>query len=391
MPKRAANLIVSSRHKKTSLRTRVTRRITDIPADDWNKVFPDIFESYDFFKTLDESNLEQFSFYYIMVYDRVTPVGSTACFLVNYSLDTSINGPLRRITNSIKKLMPNIFSLKALVCGQPLGQGQIGIKGRPDDVIGAIIRRMEQIAKKNKAPIIAFKDFGQKSTKLLDPLEGYGFSRFDGLPNTSLNIRFNNFEEYLKGLSGATRYDLRRKFKKVDNRVKIDMEITDRLGEDALNDVYSLYLDMLARHEMGFEILPKTFFREITKNMPGQAKFFLWRMEGKIVAFLFCFVFKDMFIDYYVGLDYSVAHEYHLYFIKFRDALNWCIKNKIKTYEMGNTAYEPKKRLGFSLVPSYIYVKLRNRMLRPAFNFICQFLKFENFDPSLKKAKLIQP
>jgi predicted N-acyltransferase len=103
--------------------------------------------------------------------------------------------------------------------------------------------------------------------------------------------------------------------------------------------------------------------------------------------FLLGLVSKDIFIDYYVGLDYSITHEYHLYFVKFRETLNWCIKNKIKQYEMGITGYEPKRRLGFDFVPLYIYAKLRNRALRPIFNLICQFLKFENFDPALKEGK----
>ena len=126
--------------------------------------------------------------------------------------------------------------------------------------------------------------------------------------------------------------------------------------------------------------------------MPNSAKFFLWRIDGKLVMFLFGLASKDMFMDYYMGLDYSVAHKYHLYFIKFRESLAWCIENKIKQYEMGITGYEPKKRLGFDFVPLYLYVKLRNRALRPIFNLICQFLKFENFDPilgELKKNKLI--
>ena len=126
---------------------------------------------------------------------------------------------------------------------------------------------------------------------------------------------------------------------------------------------------------------------EIPINMPGQTKYFLWRIDGKLVMFLFGLVSKDMFIDYYVGFDYSVTHKYHLYFVKFRETLNWCIKNRIKQYEMGITGYEPKRRLGFDFVPLYIYVKLRNRALRPAFAFLCQFLKFENFDPSLKEGK----
>lgn len=379
-------MIVSKRHKRLRLKTRLAKRIEEIPPHDWNAVYPDILESYQFFKTIDDSRLDQFSFYYIMVYDRKIPVGAATCFFMNYPLDTSISGPLRRISNSIKRIMPDIFSIKAVVCGMPLCPGRIGLLGDPEKVLHAIQRRVEHIAKKKRAPVVAFKDFGQSYTKYLDGLQKDGFAKFDSLPSTQMNVWFADFEEYLKTLSAANRYDLRRKFKKVDGHVRIDYEIVDALDDNTLDGVYRLYLNMLDAHDMGFEILPKGFFKQISINMPRHAKFFLWKIDGKLVAFLLCLVSKDLLIDYYVGLDYSVAHKYHLYFIKFRDVLNWCIKQKVKRYEMGITGYEPKRRLGFEFVPLYLYVKLRNRMLRPVFNLICQFLKFENFDPSLKKA-----
>ena len=380
-------MIVSKRHKRLTLKTRVARKITEIPADDWNKVYPDILESYNFYKTLDEAGLGQFTLFYIVVYVRKNPVAATACFLVNYPLDTSISGPLRRVTNSIKKVMPNIFSLKAVICGAPMNQGKIGIAGDADTIMKAILRRMEQIAKKNKAPIVAFKDFDQTHTKILDPLQKAGFSKFDSLPTTILNVWFKDFEEYLMTLSSASRYDLRRKFRKVDGHVKIYLEIVDALEGGALHEVYKLYLDIVAKHDMNFELLPIEFFKKISINMPGHAKFFLWRIDGKLVMFLFGMASKNLFIDYYGGFDYSLALKYHLYFVKFRETLNWCIRHKIKQYEMGITGYEPKRRLGFDFIPLYLYVKLRNRMLRPIFNLICQFLKFENFDPALKKGK----
>lgn len=380
-------MLLSTRHKKSGLRTKVVRRIDKIPSADWEKVYPDVLESYNFFHTLDESNLDQFAMHYIIIYDRKTPVAATTFFLLDYSLDTSINGPLRRITNSIKKRLPNIFSIKAIVCGMPIGEGRIGSVGQKDAVMDAILRKLEHMAKKNKAAVIAFKDFSRPYTGLLDPLKKMGFARFDSLPTTKLDVKFKNFEEYLKTLSAANRYDLRRKFKKVDGQVKINLEIADRLDEAVLKDVYKLYLDIVEKHDMGFELLPISFFSNISKNMPGSAKYFLWRIDGKLAAFLLCLVSKDMLIDYYVGLDYSIAHKYHLYFLKFRDVLNWCIENNVGRYEMGITGYEPKRRLGFEFVPLYIYAKLQNRAMRPIFNFICQFLKFEHFDPSLQKAK----
>lgn len=380
-------MLVSSRRKKLDLRTRVVRRISEIPAADWERVYPNVLESYDFFKNLDEADLDQFAMRYVIVYDRKTPVAATTFFLLNYSLDTSINGPLRRLTNSIKKRLPNIFSIKAVVCGVPIGEGRIGSAWQKDAVMRAILRKLEQAARKHKAAVIAFKDFSRIYTDLLCPLKRMGFARFDSLPTTILDIRFNNFEEYLKTLSGPNRYDLRRKFKKVDGHIKVDLEVADDPGEAVLQEVYKLYLDIVDKHDMGFELLPIAFFRNISKNMPGKAKYFLWRIDGKLTAFLLCLVSKDILIDYYVGLDYSVAYKYHLYFLKFRDVINWCIEHKIKKYEMGITGYEPKRRLGFEFVPLYLYAKLRNSAFRPVFNFICQFLKFEHFDPSLQKAK----
>jgi predicted N-acyltransferase len=380
-------MIVSSHHKKPVFKTRVAKRISDIPENEWRKVYPDVLESYNFFKNLDEASLDQFTLYYLMVYDRKSPVAAATIFLLNYSLDTSINGPLRRVTNSLKKRFPNVFSIKAVVCGMPIGEGRIGSVGQNDAVMEAILRKLEQMAKKNKAAMIAFKDFDQKYTGMLDPLKKKGFTKFDSLPTTILNVKFKDFEEYLNTLSAANRYDLRRKFRKVDGHVKIDLEIVDDPTEPVLKEVYKLYLDIVDKHDMGFELLPIAFFGKISKNMPGNIKYFLWRLDGKLVAFLLCLVSKDTLIDYYVGLDYSIAHKYHLYFLKFRDILNWCIKNNIKRYEMGITGYEPKRRLGFNFVPLYLYAKLRNRALRPAFNFMCQFLKFEHFDPSIKKGR----
>jgi predicted N-acyltransferase len=283
--------------------------------------------------------------------------------------------------------MPNIFSLKAFICGTPVCRGRIGISRDSGEVMRVILRRMEQLARKKRAQVVAFKDFDASYTRLLDPLMREGFSRFDSLPTTELDVRYQNFEEYLKTLSGASRYDLRRKFRHVDGHVKIETEVVNSVDDDTLSEIYRLYLQMLDRHDMGFEVLPMEFFKNVAKNMPDRTKFFLMKVEGRLVAFLFCLVSDEHLIDYYLGLDYSVAHRYHLYFVKFRYVLNWCIENRIKKYEMGVTGYEAKRRLKFDFVPLYIYARLRSRVFRPVFRFFCQFLKFENFDPSLRQAR----
>lgn len=45
-------MTISRRHKRLGLKTRVAKRIAEIPSDDWNKVLPNVLESYIFFKTM---------------------------------------------------------------------------------------------------------------------------------------------------------------------------------------------------------------------------------------------------------------------------------------------------------------------------------------------------
>jgi len=177
---------------------------------------------------------------------------------------------------------------------------------------------------------------------------------------------------------------LKRKFKKVDGHVDIKLEITDRLGA-SLDEAHALYMQMVNRHEMSLETMTKEFFAKISENMPGETKYFLWRIDGKLVAFSFCLVSKDYFLDYYLGLDYSMAYDYHLYFVRFRDMMKWCLANGMKTYEMGCTNYDPKKRLDFKFVPLDIYVKFTQPWANRFVKIACEMIKPQNYDPVLKK------
>ncbi|MFI5205416.1 MAG: GNAT family N-acetyltransferase [Candidatus Paceibacterales bacterium] len=378
---------IPSKSKKYSLRTKIIRRIEKIHMDEWNKVSHAPVEGgYSFLKTLDECHLGQFSLYYILVYKGKCLVGTAPCFTMNYPLDTSVRGPLFILLNSVKKIFPNIFSIKACVCGIPTGPGHIGIADDPQLILEAVLRRMEQIARKNHIHTLAFKDFSRSYEGLLDPLKKEKFLKIDSLPMTELPLDFSSFDDYMKILSGATRYDLRRKFKKAST-AKIDLSILPSLDDEALDEAYCLYLEVVRAHEIIFEVLPKDFFKLIPRNLPGKTKFFLWRMDGKLVAFSFCLVSGEILHDYFVGLDYTWAYSHHLYFVKFKEVMEWCIAHGIKRYDMDRTGYEPKRRLGFNFMPLYLYVKIRHKILRPFFNGLCAFLKFENFDPELKRWK----
>lgn len=371
--------------KNVDLRTKIFTDITKISPEAWNRVYPNIPESYYFFKTLQEAGLEQFEWYYILVYGGEELVGIAPCFLMHYPLDTTIQGPIKTLLLKIKKKFPRFMELRALVCGLPMGQGRIGIAGDPLAVLQVVRRAMESLAISKKISILAFKDFGLHECEEMDVFQGEGYYKFESMPSTEMAVPFQSFDEYVKSLNRVSRDGLKRKLKKIDRAAPLPMEIRERLSEDELSQVHALYTQTLLSHgEMSFEIMTKEFFRRISNNMPGATRFFLWRLDGRIVAFALCFVSKEKMIDYYLGLDYALAYDLHLYFTRFRDLMKWCIENKLPAYEMGSTGYEAKRRLGFGFIRLFVYAKHLNKFINPFFHLLCRCLKPENFDTTFK-------
>jgi hypothetical protein len=362
---------------------KIAPRISELPADHWNKVFPKVVEDYSFFKALDESNFSEFRFFYILVYDNDIPVGATTCFLMDFPLDFAVEGPLKSLMGAFKKLL----TPKVLICGMPIGQGRIGIQDDPYKVMNAIQEALDSIAKEQKASIIGFKDFNAFFSDVLDKNLDKSFFRIDSLPTTEMQINFKDFDNYLKSLSSVTRSGIKRKLKKVDQKCEVQLEVKPSLNEEELNAVYGLYLQTYQKNEMSLEKLTLEFFKKMAEYMPHESKFFLWRVNRKIAAFAFCLASEGRFIDYYLGFDYKIAYEYNLYDIRFRDLMTWCIENNMETYEMGPTTYEPKRRLGFNFVWLYIYAKHRSKWLNPFFKWLCRLIQPTNFDPLLKEIK----
>lgn len=368
------------------LRTKIFRSAESIETKHWESIFPSVIEGRLFFKTIDESLSGQFKPYYIAIYEKSDIVCLAPCFLTNYPLDTTIEGPLKKIISFARKMLPHFLTIRILFCGSPASEGRIGIKdSQREEITATLLKKMMQIAKKKKARLVAFKDFKEDYAAFSKSILRSGFSEIQSYPSVKLGLNFKSIEEYLNSLSGATRKDLRRKFKKTAD-IGIHMEVKNIVGE-SIDEIYELYLFTYKKSDVRFEKLTKEFFINISKNMPNETKFFLWHINDKLVAFDMCFVSKETLIDKYIGMDYNIAYKYHLYFLTFRDVVEWCIGNKIKIYDSDALSYDPKKRLDFTLVRQYIYVKHINPVINVFFKFLWIFLRPENFDKTLQSIK----
>jgi len=103
------------------------------------------------------------------------------------------------------------------------------------------------------------------------------------------------------------------------------------------------------------------------------------------VAFSFCTIWDGTLYDNDIGLDYSVASELNLYYVTFRDLLNWAVANGLRRYACAPFNYDPKLRLRLQLQPVDIYVKHTSVWLNPLIKLFAWHFEPTRTDPVLRQ------
>jgi len=156
---------------------------------------------------------------------------------------------------------------------------------------------------------------------------------------------------------------------------------------EVLDDLFALYWQVYERSEFQFEILNREFFERLGREMPDKTRFFIWRQEGRIIAFNVCLVHDSVIYDLDLGMDYTVALDLHLYFVTWRDILQWSIDQSLRMYHTGPLNYDPKLHLRLTLSPQDVYARHLAPWLNPAFKFAMQFMHPVRHDRTIRRFK----
>ena len=94
---------------------------------------------------------------------------------------------------------------------------------------------------------------------------------------------------------------------------------------------------------------------------------------------------KGVIDDLYVGFDYEAASRLNLYFLTWRDVIEWSVQNGIKTYRSGPHNYDPKLHFKLSLVPRDLYARHLSPILNRPLLLVMKWLGPTRYEPILKK------
>jgi len=353
----------------------------------WQRAFHNKCKDHRYYEIVEETLEGGFEYRYLLLEDSsgntqaIQPV-----FFVRQNLVEGVPGRISSIVDRVRKIFPRFLTMRVLMVGCAAGTGDLSACGETDErwVANALQANLSTHARQNKASLVVLKDFPGTYRSTLETFSLNGYSRIPSMPMTRLSLHYENWDEYFHTLSKATRKDLRRKFRKAERAPKIEMEVVSDIAP-LVDEIHPLYLAVHERSPLKFETLTKDYFRAIGRRMPAQARFFIWRQLGKIVAFSFCFVCDDKIYDECIGLDYSVALELHLYFYTLRDIISWALEQGLKYYYSNPLNYEPKLHLDCELVPLDLYVMHTNPLLNPIFRRLIKYLGPTRHDPVLQR------
>ena len=341
-----------------------------------------------YYELVEDTIHEEFDYRYFVIRDRNGEIcGIQPFFTLDLDLLVGAKPRIGRLTGLIRRIWPGFMRARTLMVGCAAGEGRLDGKNEfvkwsnAHLLASAILKEARDL----KTRLIVLKEFHAKYRPALECFVDNDFTRIPSLPNVMLNIDYSSFEEYMmRALSSGARRKLRLKLRAGDQAaLPIEMSVVDDITP-VVDEVYPLYLQVYNRSNLHFEKLTKEYFCGLGQRMGDKNRFFIWRQNGKIIAFGSCLLQNDMIHAEYLGLDYLVALDLHLYHYTFRDLVSWGIANGFKRFHSSALNYDPKFHLQYRLDPIDLYVRHTSNFCNAVFRRILPWLEPTRYDKTLK-------
>lgn len=364
----------------------VVDTVTAFDRDEWNACFPGELEDWDYYRSVEEVGLADFSWRYLAVTEDGRLLAVVPAFRTIYELDTTAQGITKHALDVVNRCWPKLLSVPLLCLGSPVTETcQIGFAPSLDEsdrqaLLSIMTARFRQLAGEENVRLLAVKDARDLDKALWQPTLA-GFAKMAGLPTATLAVPFRDLDGYLKTLSRATRKDMKRKM-----RVSPEIRIESRTAiDDVLGRIASLYEEMLARSELQFERLPPQYFSAVLGNMPGRSRCVLYWKGDELLAFNLMLESSERLIDKFIGAG-KAAREHNLYFLSWMENVRHCIAAGIPLYQSGQAGYETKVRLGSHLAVNWNYFLHTNPFLNALLKAMARLVGLDRFDREIRIA-----
>jgi hypothetical protein len=394
VPPNAGGATCAADISKRGYQVRVVRELGVAERAAWEAGFADLYQDYRYHEIIQSTLTDRFDHLYLVLGDdenRVRAVQSA--FVVREDLLAGVPNGIVPVVRALRGILPNALNPKMLMVGCAAGEGQLA-GATVDDrnwTARALAGVLPRVGKQVGAALVVMKEFSSHHRGVLErPMREAGFARVASMPGATKPLDFADFDEFMqKSLSRSRRADLCRKFRRAERAGGLELEVVTDISP-WIEQAYPLYLAVYERAKLRFEKLTREYLCRLGKELPERVRFFIWRLKkgpraGRMVAFSLCLVHGGVIHDCYIGLDYGVALDMHLYFVSLRDIMNWGLRNGCGAYWTAGLNYDPKLNLKMNLAPLDLYVRHTSGLANAGFRRIIGRFGPTRYDSHLRK------
>jgi hypothetical protein len=373
---------------------------TGVSATDddlWRRAVPDEPEGHAYHAACEAAGERPFDLAAAVVREGGRTVAVCPTFAITYRLDTSLQGPVRRLTDGVRRICPRAGDVRLLALGSPYADRCVVAldptlpPARARAVVGVLVDGvlLDGVlaeARRRGIKLVGVKDLLDEApdparTHLAAVLAARRFARIEGLPNCLLDLPHADTEAYLGRLSRPTRKDIRRKLKAAG-----PVQVERRVGlAGVAEDVRALHRATQAASGVDydvFETLPDRYFETVTDRLGASAVTMLYRVGGELAAFNLL-LSRGRVVDKFLGLRRDLAEAHNLYAVSWMENVRFCLEHGIPLLQLGPTAYTLKMRFGCRLARSGVWFHHRGRVTNAVLRAVAPFAAFDRFDAEL--------
>jgi hypothetical protein len=350
----------------------------------WRSAFADRRKDHRYYEILEDTLRGKFEYRYFAIVNNNGDVKAIQpFFLVDQDILEGLGTELHWIS-LVRRFYPRFLKLRTLMVGCSAGEAHLAATLPVDIIAETLSRDIVQQARSFNAHLIVLKEFPSQYRGALHCFVRSGFARAPSMPMTMLGIGYDSFDAYMaKALKSSTRKKMRKNLQATAGITDIRMSVTDDAAT-FVDELYPLYLQVFKRSRMQFEKLTPDFFRQLGQRMNDKVRFFAWRRGNRLVAFSLCMLQGDSLYAEYVGFDYTVALDLHLYHYAVRDMINWGISKGYKWFRSSGLSYDPKLHMRHRLDPIDLYVRHTSAFANAIFKLALPWMAPARYDATLK-------
>jgi hypothetical protein len=191
----------------------------------------------------------------------------------------------------------------------------------------------------------------------------------------SIDIRshWKSLDDYTKDLNKKYRKRIKSVFAKSEKlEFKILSQEDLKNNQNKMQTLFNNVRESSAFYSVPFNVDSYTEFQKI--DNPKSVIYGCY-LENELIAFCSEWITKNKLYSYFIGLDYAYSRKYNVYDRILYNTIENGIKKGVETIVFGRTAAEFKSNFGATPKKSFIYIYLKNPILRFFLRPILSFIK----------------